>query len=93
MKNIRLLIAALALCLVVSPLLGQSLTITKEFAQVPMASVLAMYKNQFGKWEKPDLDITFPYAVVRMHLDGNAREVTVAKQRLTLYGYTDGGIG
>jgi hypothetical protein len=44
-----------------------------------------MYKNQFGKWEKPDLDVTFPYAVVRMHLDGNAREVTVAKQRLTLY--------
>ena len=85
MKNFRLLIAALALCLVVSPLLGQSLTITKDFAQVPMASVLAMYKNQFGKWEKPDLDVTFPYAVVRMHLDGNAREVTVAKQRLTLY--------
>ena len=67
------------------PMFGQSLTITKDFAQVPMASVLAMYKNQFGKWEKPDLDITFPYAVVRMHLDGNVREVTVAKQRLTLY--------
>ena len=61
------------------------MTITKDFAQVPMASVLAMYKNQFGKWEKPDLDISFPYAVVRMHLEGSGREVTMAKQTLTLY--------
>lgn len=67
------------------PLAAQSVTITKDFAQVPMASVLAMYKNQFGKWEKPDLDITFPYAVVRMHLEGSGREVTMAKQTLTLY--------
>lgn len=52
---------------------------------MPMASVLAMYKNQFGKWEKPDLDVTFPYAVVRMHLEGSGREVTMAKQTLTLY--------
>ena len=48
MKNFRLLIAALALCLVVSPLLGQSLTITKDFAQVPMASVLAMYISRLA---------------------------------------------
>ena len=85
MKNIRLFIAALALCFLVSPLFGQSLTITKDFAQVPMASVLAMYKNQFGKWEKPDRDITFPYVVIRMHLEGSGREVTMAKQTLTLY--------
>ena len=64
---------------------AQTLTVTKEFTLVPNSSVLAMYKNQFGKWEKPDLDITFPYAVVRMHLEGNGREVTMAKQTLTLY--------
>lgn len=64
---------------------AQTLTVTKEFSLVPNSSVLAMYKNQFGKWEKPDLDDTFPYAVIRMRLEGNAREVTMAKQRLTLY--------
>ena len=64
---------------------AQTLTVTKEFTLVPNSSVLAMYKNQFGKWEKPDLDDTFPYAVIRMRLEGNAREVTMAKQRLTLY--------
>lgn len=66
-------------------LAAQSVTITKDFAQVPMASVLAMYKNQFGKWEKPDMTDTFPYAVIRMHLEGSGREVTMAKQTLTLY--------
>ena len=64
---------------------AQTLTVTKEFTLVPNSSVLAMYKNQFGKWEMPDLDDTFPYAVIRMRLEGNAREVTMAKQRLTLY--------
>ena len=64
---------------------AQTLTVTKEFTLVPNSSVLAMYKNQFGKWEKADLDDTFPYAVIRMRLEGNAREVTMAKQRLTLY--------
>jgi hypothetical protein len=64
---------------------AQTLTVTKEFTLVPNSSVLAMYKNQFGKWEKPDMDDTFPYAVIRMRLEGSAREVTIAKQRLTLY--------
>ena len=67
------------------PLAAQSVTITKDFAQVPMASVLAMYKNEFGSYEKPDMTDTFPYAVIRMHLEGSGREVTMAKQTLTLY--------
>ena len=85
MRINKLLLTVLCVWLGLMPLAAQSITITKEFAQVPMASVLAMYKNQFGKWEKPDLDITFPYAVVRMHLEGSGREVTMAKQTLTLY--------
>ena len=64
---------------------AQTLTVTKEFTLVPNSSVLAMYKNQFGKWEKPDLDITFPYAVVRIVLEGNEREVTTAIQKIGLY--------
>ena len=67
------------------PLAAQSVTITKDFAQVPMASVLAMYKNEFGSYEKPDMTDTFPYAVIRMHLEGNAHTVTAAKEQLTLY--------
>ena len=85
MRINKLLLIVLCVWLGLMPLAAQSITITKEFAQVPMASVLAMYKNQFGKWEKPDLDVTFPYAVVRMHLEGSGREVTMAKQTLTLY--------
>ena len=85
MRKTKIIITLLCFWLGLMPLAAQSVTITKDFAQVPMASVLAMYKNQFGKWEKPDLDITFPYAVVRMHLEGSGREVTMAKQTLTLY--------
>ena len=85
MRKTKIIITLLCFWFGLMPLAAQSLTITKNFAQVPMASVLAMYKNQFGKWEKPDLDITFPYAVVRMHLEGSGREVTMAKQTLTLY--------
>lgn len=85
MRRTKIIVTLLCFWLGLMPLAAQSLTITKDFAQVPMASVLAMYKNQFGKWEKPDLDVTFPYAVVRMHLEGSGREVTMAKQTLTLY--------
>ena len=50
----------------------------------PYANVLVMYKNDFGSFEKPDMSITFPYALIRMHLEGNAHEVKAAKERLTL---------
>lgn len=64
---------------------AQTLTVTKEFTLVPNSSVLAMYKNQFGKWEMPDLDDTFPYAVIRVALDGEAKDVSMAKKKLGLY--------
>lgn len=64
---------------------AQTLTVTKEFTLVPNSSVLAMYKNQFGKWEKADLDDTFPYAVIRVALDGEAKDVSMAKKTLGLY--------
>lgn len=66
-------------------LVAQSVKITQELTHVQMASVLAMYKNEFGSFEKPALDDTFPYAVIRMHLEGNAHTVTAAKEQLTLY--------
>ena len=51
----------------------------------PFATVLPMYKNEFGSFEKPALDITFPYSVIRMNLEGNAHDVRAAKERLTLF--------
>lgn len=85
MKITKLLLVLSCTWFGLMPLFGQSVTITKALQLHPFASALPMYKNQFGKWEKPDLDITFPYSVIRMHLEGNVREVTQAKERLTLY--------
>lgn len=81
-RKILLFLFALVLA---SPLFAQTLTVTKDFAAVPNSSVLALYKNQFGKWEKPDLDDTFPYAVIRVALEGDAKDVNTAKKKLGLY--------
>lgn len=67
------------------PLYAQSLEVTQVFEAVPYSVVSAQYKNEFGKWEKPLLDDTFPYALIRIGLEGNAREVSAAKQKLGLY--------
>ncbi|MBR5855351.1 MAG: hypothetical protein IKY87_06765 [Paludibacteraceae bacterium] len=60
---------------------AQSVTIKQSFQAIPNSSVLASYKNQFGSWEEGD---AFPYAVIRIELEGNAHEVTAAKQLLHL---------
>lgn len=85
MKNIRVFITIFVIWLIASPIFAQSLTITRAFQAIPNSSVLAQYKNQFGKWEKPDLDDTFPYVVIRVGLDGDGREVQAAKKQLNLY--------
>lgn len=81
-KRLSTLIVLLAMALCTW---AQSLTVTEEIKLVPNSSVLAMYKNQFGKWEKPYLDDTFPYVVIRIKLQGNAREVKGAKKMVGLY--------
>ena len=85
MKNAKLLLTILCLWFGIIPTLAQSVTITREMKEVPMASVLAMYKNEFGSFEKPALSDPFPFALIRMHLEGNAHDVRAAKERLTLY--------
>ena len=85
MRITKIIVTLLCFWLGLMPLAAQSVTITKDFAQVPMASVLAMYKNEFGSYEKPDMTDTFPYAVIRMHLEGSGQSVREAKERLTLY--------
>ena len=85
MKNAKLLITLLCLWLGIIPTLAQSVTIVEEMKLVPHASVMAMYKNEFGSFEKPVMSPSFPYAVIRMHLEGNAQAVRTAKERVTLY--------
>ena len=85
MNKTRLLVTLMCIWMGLLPLAAQSVTITKELELNPYASAVVMFKNQFGKWEKPDLNDTFPYAVIRMRLEGNETEVRKAKERLTLY--------
>lgn len=85
MKKTKLLLTLLCLWAGLLPALAQSVTITREMKEVQMASVLAMYKNEFGSFEKPALSDPFPFALIRMHLEGNAHDVRAAKERLTLY--------
>lgn len=85
MKKTKLLLTLLCFWAGLLPALAQSVTITREMKEVQMASVLAMYKNEFGSFEKPALSDPFPFAVIRMHLEGNAHDVKAAKERLTLY--------
>lgn len=63
------------------PLFAQSLTITQSFREIPNSSVLASFKNQFGAWENNG---AFPYALIRVQLEGNVHEVIAAKQTLML---------
>ena len=85
MKKTKFLLTLLYLWVGLLPALAQSVTIVKEMQKNPYANVLVMYKNDFGSFEKPDMSITFPYALIRMQLEGNAHEVKAAKERLTLY--------
>ena len=60
---------------------AQSLTITQSFREIANSSVLASFKNQFGAWENNG---AFPYALIRVQLEGNVHEVIAAKQTLML---------
>lgn len=65
--------------------MGQTLEVKQSFRLIPASSVTAMYKNQFGRWEKPLLDDTFPYSVIRVVLEGNEKEVLAAMEKIGLY--------
>lgn len=69
------------LLLLAPPLFAQSLTITQSFREIANSSVLASFKNQFGAWENNG---AFPYALIRVQLEGNVHEVIAAKQSLML---------
>ena len=83
--KIKRLIPLLLLCWCAQPLLAQSIILTKEFQTMPNIKALDAYRNQFGTWEKPEADDPFPYAVIRVGLDGTPEEVKDAKRRLSFH--------
>ena len=83
MKRNRWLLLALLMFVTYVPMLAQTITLTKEFQTMPNVKALDVYRNQFGKWEVKDPSENFPYAVIRVGLDGTPEEVKEAKERLS----------
>ena len=52
---------------------AQSLVINQSLELVAMSSAVSQYNNQFGRFNNPDLDEPFPYAVICMNLSGDVR--------------------
>lgn len=61
-----------------------AISITTPFAEQGASSVLAVYKNEFGKYEMPEKDDSFPYVAIRVKLQGDPNLIRLAKQTLTL---------
>lgn len=80
-KSILLVILSVCFSLIS---FAQTLTVTQSLQEMPNATVLNTYPTQFGSWLKPDLDDTFPYAVIRLGLEGTDSEIVKAKQMLNL---------
>ena len=53
--------------------MAQSLVINQSLELVAMSSAVSQYNNQFGRFNNPDLDEPFPYAVICMNLSGDVR--------------------
>ena len=65
--------------------MAQTLEITKSFKMNEFSTVLTTYKNEFSyKIKQGVKDNAFPYAVIEVHLKGDARAVTAAKEKLSL---------
>lgn len=79
----RLFLLLLFLVLFLAPALAQTITLTREFQTMPNVTALALYRNQFGTYERVGADEPFPYAVIRVGLDGTPEEVKEAKRRLS----------
>ena len=80
----KVLIILLFSCYAISSM-ADTLTIVSRFEKIEHASVLASYRNEFGSYCKPNLDVEFPYALIRVHIDGNKEAVTQAKELFALY--------
>lgn len=82
-KNRVIISCLLLLCTMFS--YAQTLTISQPFEPLSNVTVLETYQRQFAKWEKSDMDDSFPYVLVRVGLDGSDAEKMQAKQVLGMY--------
>ncbi len=64
--------------------MAQSLELKQPLEKVGMASVMVLYQNEFGKYNMPEKDVPFPFALIRVGLEGNSAEVSAAKSMLNL---------
>ena len=83
MRRQRLLVLLLLLVGYMATIMAQSITLTKEFQTMPNVKALDVYRNQFGEFERVGADEPFPYAVIRVGLDGTPEDIKEAKQRLS----------
>ena len=83
MRRERLVVLLLLLVGYMATIMAQSITLTKEFQTMPNVKALDVYRNQFGEFERVGADDPFPYAVIRVGLDGTPEEIKEAKQRLS----------
>ena len=83
MRRQRLLVLLLLLVCYMATIMAQSITLTKEFQTMPNVKALDVYRNQFGEFERVGADEPFPYAVIRVGLDGTPEDIKEAKQRLS----------
>ena len=44
---------------------SQSLVVTQPFQEVANTTVLDAYGDKFARWQKPALDDTFPFVLIR----------------------------
>ena len=65
--------------------MAQELEIVQPFKRIEYASVLASYYNEFSTFRKPALDVEFPYALIRVELEGDEHAVLKAKEKFSLY--------
>ena len=83
MRRQRLLVLLLLLVGYMATIMAQSITLTKEFQTMPNVKALDVYRNQFGEFERVGAEEPFPYAVIRVGLDGTPEDIKEAKQRLS----------
>lgn len=83
MRRQRLLVLLLLFVGYMATTMAQSITLTKEFQTMPNVKALDVYRNQFGEFERVGAEEPFPYAVIRVGLDGTPEDIKEAKQRLS----------
>ena len=83
MRHLQYKLFFLALILSLSST-AQTLEIVEAFKMDEYSTVLTTYKNEFGHREKRGIDDSFPFAVLEVHLQGDARAVKAAKENLSL---------